>query len=99
MSSFGSIFSPLIVTCLLIARSNWLTRGVFSTPGATSGTLNVAEFIPGTTRPPTTQPCDADAAGQTTYRVAGVTVYEDPSPLTVVRLGAPAPPACSACVP
>ena len=31
--------------------------------------------------------------------VVGVTVRIDPSPLTFVRFGAPAPPACNACVP
>src|SRR4051794_31679651 len=100
MSSFGSILTLPNFSRLLIERSSWLTRGVSSVPGASSGTVNVPELIPaGTTRAPTTQPCDAELPGQTAYVIVGVTVHVEAAPLYDVKFGAPAPPAVSACVP
>ena len=47
-------------------KSTWVSRGVCSVPGCTSGTLSdAASSVPGTTLPPTTQPCDAELPGQT----------------------------------
>jgi hypothetical protein len=65
MSSLGSNLILPTVIRLLTPMSSWVIRDVISVPGATSGTLSVAEFIPGTTRPPTTQPNEAELPGQT----------------------------------
>ena len=64
-----------------------------------SGTLNDAEFIPGTINAPTVHPAAAELPGHTKYLVDGRTVIMDPRPLTFVRFGLPCPPACSAGVP
>src|SRR4029077_10162501 len=91
-SSLGSNLNRPAVMRLLIARSSWLIRAVCSVPGATRGTLNDAEFIPGTTRAPTTHPLLAEFPGQTRYVVVGVTVHAEPRPLTETRLGVAFPP-------
>src|SRR5215471_14663703 len=84
---------------LLTDRSSCVTRGVSSLPGGTSGTANDEVIWPGTTSAPTVQPCEAELPGQTAYRVVGVTVYDEPTPLYEVKFGTPAPPAVRACVP
>src|SRR5476649_2405629 len=98
MSIFGSIFRLPTEMRLLNDRSSWLTRGVNSVPGASSGTVKVPELLTpdGITLAPTTQPCEAELPGQVTYFVVAATVQVDATPLYAVKFGAPAPPAVRA---